>query len=245
MEAALLFWAARLKEQAPVARQCSLGRRSVQAPVDTYYAKRLEEVAAALRANHFEAHVAADAAAARDQVLDRILPESAPATVSFGGSETLAATGLPQALRKRPDLAVIDTFDKTIPPEAVYERRRQALLADLFLTGTNAVTEEGVLVNLDMIGNRACAINFGPRRVVVLVGRNKIVPDLTSAFSRIKEFAAPANAMRLSKKTPCVVSSHCEDCGCPERICNVWTITEKSFPRGRIAVICINQDLGL
>jgi len=217
----------------------------MQAPVERYYAKRLEEVAEALRGNHFKAHVVPDAEAARQLVLTRILPESGAKTVSFGGSGTLLATGLPQDLAAMPDLAVLDTFDRTVTAEEAYERRRQALLVDLFFTGTNAVTEDGVLVNLDMIGNRACAIAFGPRQVVVLVGRNKIVPDLTSAFTRIKEFAAPANAMRLSKKTPCVVSSHCEDCGSPERICNVWTITEKSFPRGRITVICINQDLGL
>jgi L-lactate utilization protein LutB len=214
-------------------------------PREEYYAKRLEEVAEALGRNHFKAHVVSDAAAARDLVLGRILPESQARTVSFGGSETLHATGLPQALAASREISVLDTFDRTIPPEELHERRRQALLVDLFLTGTNAVTEDGVLVNLDMIGNRACAINFGPRQVVVLVGRNKIVPDLTSAFSRIKEFAAPANAMRLSKKTPCVATSHCEDCGSPDRICNVWAITEKSFPRGRVTVICINQDLGL
>ena len=217
----------------------------MQAPVETYFAKRLDEVAEALRGNHFKAYVVPDVDAARKLVLEEIVPQAGASSVSFGGSMTLAATGLPQALAEMPGLSVIDTMDKTITAAEMYERRRQALLADLFLTGTNAVTEDGVLVNLDMIGNRACAIAFGPRHVVVLVGRNKIVPDLTSAFARIKNFAAPANAMRLSKKTPCVVSSHCEDCGSPERICNVWTVTEKSFPRGRIAVVCINQDLGL
>ncbi|WP_300158665.1 lactate utilization protein [Solidesulfovibrio sp.] len=214
-------------------------------PTDLYYAKRLEEAAEALRKNHFKAHVVPDAAAAKALFLDEILPASGAKTVSYGGSMTLAATGLPQALAGTPGVEVLDTLDRSITPEQAYERRRQALLVDLFVTGTNAVTEDGVLVNLDMIGNRACAIAFGPRQAVVLVGRNKLVSDLTSAISRIKEFAAPANAMRLSKKTPCVATSHCEDCGSPERICNVWTITEKSFPRGRITVILINQDLGL
>lgn len=215
------------------------------APVEAYYAKRLEAVAEALRGNHFEAHVVADAAAAKALVLERILPEASPRTVSFGGSMTLAATGLPEALKARSELTVIDTLARLPSPEEAYERRRQALLADLFLTGTNAVTEDGTLVNLDMIGNRACAIAFGPRRVVVLVGRNKIVADLDAARRRIKDYAAPVNAMRLEKKTPCVATARCQDCGSPDRICNVWTITEKSFPRKRITVICINQDLGL
>jgi hypothetical protein len=217
----------------------------MQAPVEAFHAKRLEEVVEALRGNHFDAHVVADLAGAKALVLDRILAEAAPATVSFGGSMTLVATGLPEALKNRPELTVIDTLERLPTPEQAYERRRQALLADLFLTGTNAVTEGGVLVNLDMIGNRACAIAFGPRRVVVLVGRNKIVADVDAAIRRIKEYAAPVNAMRLDKKTPCVATSRCQDCGSPDRICNVWTITEKSFPRKRISVICINQDLGL
>jgi len=217
----------------------------MQAPIESYYAKRLDAVVEALRGNHFDAHVVADAAAAKALVLDRIVPEVAPGTVAFGGSMTLAATGLPEALKTLPDVSVIDTLEKLPSPEAAYERRRQALLADLFLTGTNAVTEDGVLVNLDMIGNRACAIAFGPRRVVVLVGRNKIVSDLDAASRRIKEYVAPINAMRLDKKTPCAVSGQCQDCGSPDRICNVWTITEKAYPRGRVTVICINQDLGL
>jgi hypothetical protein len=217
----------------------------MQAPIEAYHAKRLEEVAEALEGNHFDAHVVADVAAAKALVLDRLLPEAAPRTVSFGGSMTVLAAGLPEALKAREDLAVIDTLERLPTAEQAYERRRQALLSDMFFTGTNAVTEEGVLVNLDMIGNRACAIAFGPRRVVVLVGRNKIVPDVDAAIRRIKAYAAPINAMRLDKKTPCVATSRCQDCGSPERICNVWTITEKSYPRKRISVICINQDLGL
>lgn len=214
-------------------------------PTDVYYAKRLEDVAGALRSNHFDAHVVPDIAAARALFLETILPRSGAGTVAYGGSATLMALGLPETLAATPGLDVVDTLDRTLTPEQAYERRRQALLVDLFLTGTNAVTTDGVLVNLDMIGNRACAIAFGPKRVVVFVGRNKLVEDLTSAVQRIKEFAAPANAIRLAKNTPCVKTSHCEDCGSPERICNVWTITEKSFPRGRISVVCINQDLGL
>jgi len=81
--------------------------------------------------------------------------------------------------------------------------------------------------------------------VVILVGRNKIVSELDDAMYRIKNYAAPLNAMRLEKKTPCVKTSYCEDCKSPDRICNVWTITEKSFPKGRIRVVLINQDLGL
>jgi len=81
--------------------------------------------------------------------------------------------------------------------------------------------------------------------VVVVVGRNKIVPDLEEAMLRIKNYAAPANTVRLDKKTPCVKTSYCEECKSPDRICNTWTITEKSFPKGRVKVILINEDWGL
>ena len=125
------------------------------------------------------------------------------------------------------------------------ERRREAILVDLFFTGTNAVTESGMLVNLDMIGNRVGGITFGPQHVVLMVGRNKIVANLEDAMVRIKNYAAPTNAMRHGKKTPCIKTSYCMDCKSPDRICNVWTIHEKSHPKGRIKVILINRDLGL
>ncbi len=158
---------------------------------------------------------------------------------------TFTKSGLYDQLKKSSAYTLVDTFDKNIPAAELYERRRHALLSDLFITGTNAVTEEGQLVNLDMIGNRVGALTFGPKVVIVMVGRNKLVPDVGAAMTRIKAHAAPANVMRLDKKTPCAKSGRCHDCSSPERICNHWTITEKSFPRGRIKVILINQNLGL
>jgi hypothetical protein len=158
---------------------------------------------------------------------------------------TFVATGLYDSLRSSDRIEVIDTFDRSVPADEFTERRRQALLADLFFTGTNAVTETGLLVNLDMIGNRIGGLTFGPKHVVVLAGRNKVVPDVEEAMARIKNFVAPANAMRLDMKTPCVKTGYCEDCSSPSRICNTWTITEKSFPKGRIRIVLINEDLGL
>ena len=213
-------------------------------PVSDYWGLRLVKVRQALVANHFSAHVVDTLAAARALVLDLVLPDAAPATVSFGGSLTLADSGLYDDLKAREGLAVIDTWDKSLPPEERLELRRRALLSDLFLTGTNAVTETGWLVNLDMIGNRVGAITFGPRKVVILAGRNKIVPDVTAAVRRIKDFAAPVNAMRLHKKTPCAKTGRCQDCDSPERICNHWAVTEKCYPAQRIVVILVNQDLG-
>jgi L-lactate utilization protein LutB len=214
-------------------------------PVDNYWRLRLAELQAVLEQNNFTVYQAGDAAEAAEVLQKRILPETAPKSISWGGSMTFVATGLYEALKSNESMEVIDTFDKNAPAAEVFERRRRALLADLFLTGTNAVTETGLLVNLDMFGNRIGALTFGPKNVVVFVGRNKVVPDVAEAMARIKNYVAPANAMRLDKKTPCVKTGFCEDCSSPDRICNTWTITEKSYPKGRIRLVLINQDLGL
>ena len=213
-------------------------------PIDNYWKARLADLKNALEANNFEVFVANNTNEAKKIVLEKIIPKTAAKSVSWGGSLTFIATELYDALKKSSDLKVLDTFDKDLPPEESLERRRQSLLVDLFITGSNAVTETGQLVNLDMFGNRIAAITFGPKNVVILLGRNKIVPDLDVAMFRIKNYAAPVNAIRLDKKTPCVKTSYCEECKSPDRICNTWTITEKSFPKGRVKVILINDDLG-
>lgn len=213
--------------------------------VDNYWQVKLNQVRESLRENNFEAHVVSDPQHARTLVLDSIIPDADPGIISWAGSGTFKEIGLYDALSKQSGISIIDTYKKEKSREQVIETRRKALLCDLFFTGTNAVTESGVLVNLDMIGNRTGAITFGPRYVVVLAGRNKVVSDIESALDRIKNYAAPANAMRLDKKTPCVKTGECEDCSSPDRICNVWTITEKSFPKSRIKVVLINRDLGL
>jgi L-lactate utilization protein LutB len=213
-------------------------------PIDNYWKARLADLKNALEANNFEVFVANNTNEAKNIVLEKIIPKTAAKSVSWGGSLTFIATKLYDALKKSSDLKVLDTFDKNLPPEESLERRRQSLLVDLFITGSNAVTETGQLVNLDMFGNRVAAITFGPKNVVILLGRNKIVPDLDVAMFRIKNYAAPVNAIRLDKKTPCVKTSYCEECKSHDRICNTWTITEKSFPKGRVKVILINDDLG-
>ncbi|MEG6551510.1 lactate utilization protein [Desulfocurvibacter africanus] len=212
--------------------------------MDRFWFTRLALVKAALEGNGFIAHIAEDGDAACRLMEDLILPAAAPASMSWGGSTTVVSLGLYNRLKDRQDVQIIDTFDKTASREEILERRRHALLVDLFITGSNAVTEDGSLVNLDMIGNRVAALAYGPRQVVVLVGRNKIVSGLSQAMERIKTIAAPANTMRLDKKTPCAVTGRCQDCKSQDRICHVWTITEKSFPKGRITVVLINQELG-
>jgi len=217
----------------------------MEKPIQNYWQLRLANLKEALAANNFEVFIADNAREAGRLVMDKILPKLAPKSISWGGSMTFVASELYDMLKAYPKAEILDTFDKSLSPEDSLERRRQSLLVDLFITGTNAVTRSGELVNLDMIGNRVAGITFGPRNVVVMVGRNKVVEDLEAAIERIKEYAAPVNAMRLNKKTPCAKTGVCEECKSPERICNSWTITEKSFPKGRIKVVLINENLGL
>lgn len=214
-------------------------------PINNYWNIRLGDLKTELESNNFEVFIAENRDDAKRTVLEDIFPKMSAKSVSWGGSMTFIAAGLYDAFKERSDLEILDTFDRNLSPEETIERRRQSLLVDLLITGTNAVTETGQLVNLDMIGNRVCGITFGPKNVVILCGRNKIVPDLEAAMFRIKNYAAPINSMRLDKKTPCIKTSFCQECNSPDRICNTWTITEKSFPKGRIKVVLINEDLGL
>jgi len=221
----------------------------MEKPIDHFWSLKLAAVRDALEANNFAAYVAADVAQARRIVFDDILPKLSATSVSWGGSMTFKKTGLYDdflaGLGPTAGLKLFDTYAANLSREEVIELRRLGLHADLFVTGANAITAGGQLVNLDMIGNRVASLTFGPRHVLVLAGRNKIVDDLNAAFARIKEYAAPVNAMRLDKKTPCVKTGQCEECKSPDRICNTWTITEKSFPKGRTIVVLIDEDLGL
>ena len=175
---------------------------------------------------------------------EEIIPGMDVKTVSYGGSMTFMDSGVFDAVKTHSTLEFIDPWESGISPEESMERRRKALSVDLFITGTNAVTETGQLINLDATGNRVAALTFGPKHVMLFIGRNKIVPNLDEAMYRVKNYVAPVNAMRLDRKTPCVKTSYCEECRSPERICNTWTITEKSYPKGRTKVMLINESMG-
>ncbi len=217
----------------------------MQTPTQKFWDIRLQSCKAALEKNSFEAFIAPTPADAGKIVIDQILPQLDVNSVSWGDSLTLHETGILEFFKEDPAFDLIKTFDEDLPRAEIIERRRKALLCDLFFSGANAVVESGALVNLDMVGNRVGGMVFGPKWVVIMVGRNKIVSDLEQAMDRIKIMAAPANAIRHEQKTPCVKTAYCMDCSSPARICNVWTIHEKSYPKDRIKVILINQDLGL
>jgi L-lactate utilization protein LutB len=203
------------------------------------------ECRAALEFNGFDVFLAADPAQAKQIFFEEIFPDIKGDLISWADSMTMESTGVLEALLNDPALNMIKTFDPEAERGEIIERRRQALLADLFLTGSNAVTECGKLVNLDMIGNRTAAIAFGPKQVVLFVGRNKIVADLSSAFERVRNVAAPKNAERHAFPTPCAKTGRCHDCSSQKRICNTWSIMDKCFPVGRIKVVLIDAELGL
>jgi len=164
--------------------------------------------------------------------------------IGFGGSLTIAELGVQQELRRMGKEVLVHNLPELTPDEKMEIRRRQ-LTCDLFLASTNAVTLTGQLVNIDGHGNRAAAMFFGPKKVIIVAGRNKIVEDTDEALKRIKAYAAPPNARRLNKKTPCAVTGFCNDCNTPDRICRVTVIIDRMPECSDIRVIVVNEDLGL
>lgn len=170
----------------------------------------------------------------------------AGATVAMGNSLTLRETGIFDALIGG-GYKVINQFEAGLSPSENISRRKQGLLADVYFTGTNAVTMDGELVNIDGKGNRVAAMLFGPDRVVVVVGRNKIVCDQAHAWQRLREKAAPSLARKLGRATPCATTGVCSDCSSPERICRCYTVIGSQMPadKERIHVIIVDEDLGI
>jgi hypothetical protein len=162
--------------------------------------------------------------------------------VSWGGSMTVNALGVKDKLADR-DVVTIDPYGTKDPAESI-ERRRQGLLADYYLMSTNAVTIDGELVNIDGTSNRVAALCFGPKKVIIVVGANKLARRLDDAIERAKLYAAVPNNVRLSRNTPCTITGVCSDCLSKECICcNIVTTRYCSTP-GRIQVIFVNENLG-
>ena len=169
-----------------------------------------------------------------------------PQLVSFGDSMTMRGTGIVEWLRSNGRLTLLDGFDASKPYEERLEIRRRALLSDLFITGVNAVTEQGTLHWLDKVGNRIAPVAFGPRKVVIVAGRNKIVADRAQAEERIRTIAAPQNVARHPGfRTPCARTGVCSDCNSPDRVCNTRMEMMRCWPAGRMLVVLIDQELGL
>ena len=191
-----------------------------------------------LKARHFDAYYCTTKEEAKDLVLS-LIPESD--TVGWGGSMTIDALGVKDELRKRGQTL----FDRdTCKPEERMDMFKKSLTAGTFLTGTNAITETGELINVDGTGNRVAAIAFGPDSVIVVTGMNKLVKNVMDGAARARNLAAPINAARFGNPTPCVETGCCADCLSEKSICNVIVRTRMSKPAGRIKVVLIGENLG-
>jgi hypothetical protein len=177
-------------------------------------------------------------AAALQQAIDWIPAQD---TVAWGGSAAVAEIGLLDYVREHRE--VIDR-DKARDRAEKLELRRRSLLADTFLMGTNAATEDGQLFNIDGTGNRLAALCYGPRQVIVVAGMNKVAPTLEAAIARARSVAAPMNMQRFARKTPCSRTGMCADCLSEDSICNEFLRTRRCDPPGRIKVILVGEDIG-
>jgi hypothetical protein len=194
-----------------------------------------------LERRRMEGSYAATAAQAREEIVSMI-PQGGK--VFRCGSMTAADMGLWEAISKLTGVELIDPYEAGIPPEEGLDRRRRGMTADVMIASTNAITLDGKLVNLDGMGNRVAAMTFGPKKVILVVGMNKVVPDLESATARVKHYAGPVNAVRVGVNTPCVETGLCSDCSSPQRICNAWSIIEGHMIKGRIHVKFVGENLG-
>ena len=194
-----------------------------------------------LEKRRMEGSYAPTTAQAKSEVLGMIPPG---ASVFRCGSMTALGMGLYEGIAQIPDVTLIDPYLPELAPEEGLALRRQGLSADVMIASSNAITLDGRLVNLDGMGNRVAAMAFGPKKVILLVGMNKVAPDLESAMARVKHYAAPVNNIRYGFENPCVETGLCSDCKTPQRICNMWSIIEGHMIPNRIHVKLIGEYLG-
>ncbi len=221
-----------------------MATKKTMTPEDQYWTLRLEKAAKALEANNFGVSVHATGKAAAEHLVKKVLPRGWKGTVNFGGSASVLQSGVVPMLEKLPGANVLPGWDPECPPAERLRLRREYFLCELYLCSSNAVTMAGQLVNLDGSGNRVASLFYGPEKVALFVGRNKLCETMEVAIDRVRNIASPMNCMRLGYANPCVKAARCMDCKSPTRICNMWAVHEKCNPAGRIHVLLINEDLG-
>jgi hypothetical protein len=203
--------------------------------------KQVERTLKALKKNNFEALFVPNSKAALEEVLARI-PDGA--TVGMGGSVTLTHIGVLDALSNK-KVNLIRSFQQGKNADEILELVRKCFASDIFLTSTNAITEDGKLYNVDASGNRVGAMLIGPKKVIVVSGVNKIVEDVEAAEKRLKGWVGPQNAKRLNRKIPCAETGVCSDCSSPDRICNIYVTLGKKPSKIEMAVILVGENLGI
>jgi hypothetical protein len=208
-------------------------------PKKKYYQKKAENIIKNFEKRNIEGFYFATAAEAVEKILEIIEEDS---SVSWGGSMTLEEIGVFEKLENR-NLELLDRAKakNLTEKENIYHR---ALSADYYLMSSNAITQSGKLVNIDGRGNRAAALIYGPKNVIIAAGMNKVVIDEETALKRVKNQAAPANVTRLNKNTPCLETGRCHECQVDDTICCQTVITRRSGSKNRIKVILIGEELG-
>lgn len=204
-----------------------------------YYDKRAAVLVKNLEKRHFEAYYCETKEAALAKALE-LIPEGA--TVGWGGAYSAQQIGLPQALNAG-NFNTIDR-DQCATQEEKAKAARDCLSADFFLTGANAISLDGQMVNIDGNGNRVAAIIYGPQNILVIAGMNKVCDNLEAAVQRARTVAAPTNQQRFQGKTPCTATGSCADCLSENCICNQIVITRNCRPAGRIKFILVGEALG-
>jgi hypothetical protein len=199
-----------------------------------------------LLANNFEARFAENSDTAKKIVSGSI---SKNTIVGIGDSATVRQIGIIEELEKK-EIRVLNPFSRELTAEPTKTMVRDSVSrrifsCDVLVSGTNAVTKDGKLVNIDAVGNRVASMIFGPRKVFIIAGKNKIVKDVDEAIYRIKNLIAPFHARTKRFATPCAQTGKCSDCSAPKRICSVTSIIEKRPWRTEISVILVDEDLGL
>jgi L-lactate utilization protein LutB len=179
------------------------------------------------------------------EAFDYIVAEAADAnSVGFGGSMTVVGLGVEAHLREL-GKEILNHGNPDFSRDERMEVMRRQLTCDLFLSGCNALTLSGELVNIDATGNRAAAMFFGPRKVIVVAGRNKLVEgSVQDAVARVKSRVSPPNAKRLNFSTPCARTGFCANCNSPDRICRITTVIDRKPRFTDLRVLVVNADMG-
>lgn len=210
-------------------------------PKKTMYEKKAQQLIKNLKARHFEAWFCPDRESALEKAME-LIPDGV--SVGWGGAMTAQSLGIMKALESR-NVTLLDR-DKAATPAERVKIMKQCLTADVFLTGANAISLDGQMVNIDGAGNRVAAIVYGPDSVIVFAGMNKVCDTLELAYQRARTVAAPANAQRFPNgATPCNTTGSCHNCTSPDSICNQILLTRNCRPAGRIKFIIIPEELGL
>ncbi len=202
--------------------------------------KQGEKCVKALKDHGFDAHFVSTVEEARDLILSMV---SGYETFGFGGSHTTRSLGLKETLQAR-GKTLFDHWEGNLFGEENKKIRLAQGRSDCFVCSANAISATGEIVNVDAVGNRTAAMTFGPKKVIIVAGMNKVRPDLQSALERIREVAGPLRAKSLNLDTPCAKTGVCSDCNVPKRICEVTTILHRKPWMTDISVVLINETLG-